>query len=207
MTTTVQAQQRTNSTRGQLRKLRMSGQIPAIVYGKQAVEATSLSVSERQISQLLRTHTNAVLNLEVPGAGTQSVMIAEIQREPLSGQMIHIDFHQISMNEKVRTDVRIDVTGESVGVREGGIYQLILHEVEVQCLPGDIPEQIMADITNLAVGESLLVSDLFFPSGIEVRTDASAVVVTVLAPQKDEEPEDDKTTAPASELQAETSDT
>lgn len=193
MAITIQADQRNLVTKGDLRRLRSEGQIPAVVYGKQLQNPQAISISEKQVASLLRTHPNAVFALEIPGTGKQSVMITEVQRDVLNGQMLHIDFHQINMNEKVRTQVRIEVTGESFGVREGGIQQSILHELEIQCLPGEIPEFIPADITNLAVGESLHVSDLYLPEGVEAKTEADAVVVTILAPQKEAETEEEDT--------------
>jgi len=197
MAITIQVEQRNRTSKGDLRKLRTEGQIPAVVYGKQLKEAQVISVSEKQIANLLRTHPNAVISLDIPGVGKQSVMITDVQRDALNGHMQHIDFHQINMNERVRTHVRIDVTGESFGVREGGIQQVILHELEIQCLPADIPELISADITNLVIGDSLYVSDLYLPEGIEAKTDADAVVVTILAPQKEEEAEEDEAAAVA----------
>ena len=192
MAIVIQAEQRSRTTKGDLRKLRTEGQIPAVVYGKQLNEAQAINVSEKQIANLLRTHPNAVISLDIPGLGKQSVMITDVQKDALNGSMQHIDFHQINMNERVRTHVRIDVTGESIGVREGGIQQVILHELDIQCLPADIPEFISADITNLIVGESLHVSDLYLPEGVEAKSDADAVVVTVLAPQKEIEEEDEE---------------
>lgn len=192
MAITIKAEQRNITSKGSLRKLRAAGQIPAIVYGKQIQGAQAVSVSEKDISSMLRTQPNAVITLDIPGTGNHAVMITDVQKAVLSGHMMHIDFHQISMNEKVRMLARIELTGESIGVSEGGISQVILHELEIQCLPSDIPEYITADISNLAIGESLHVSDLFMPNGVEAKTDPTAVVVTILAPQKDVEPEEEE---------------
>jgi large subunit ribosomal protein L25 len=134
---------------------------------------------------LLRSHPNAIIDVSVSSAGKKSVMVSDIQRDPLSREVLHVDFHQINMNENVKANVRIAAEGDSQGVREGGILQMILHELEVQCLPGSIPDAISVDVGSLLVGESLLVSDIKLPEGIEILTDTEQVVVTILAPQKE----------------------
>ncbi|REK69219.1 50S ribosomal protein L25/general stress protein Ctc [Paenibacillus paeoniae] len=185
MAIAIQAEQRTGVTKGDLRQLRMSGQIPGVVYGKKLQSSAVISVSEKELASLLRSHPNAVLELSVPEGGTHSVMVADVQRDALSYKLLHVDFHQISMNENVRASVRIDATGDSSGVREGGILSVILHELEVQCLPGDIPDAIEVDVSGLGIGDSILVSDLSLPKGVEVKSDSQLVIVTVLAPQKE----------------------
>lgn len=185
MAIAIKAEQRTGATKSDLRQLRMSGQVPGVVYGKQLQSPAVISVSEKELTSLLRYHPNAVLELSVPEAGTHSVMVADVQRDMLNHKLLHIDFHQISMNEKVRANVRIDAAGDSAGVREGGILSVILHELEIQCLPGDIPDVIEVDVSGLAIGESILVSDLKLPQGVEAKSDSQLVIVTVLAPQKE----------------------
>lgn len=193
MAIVMKADPRTRSTKGALRQLRQGGQIPCVVYGKQLQESAAISMNERELLSLLHSQPNAVIEIDVPAYGKHSVMISEVQRDAINGKLLHIDFLQINMNEMVRTHVRIEPTGESAGVKEGGILQVIMHELEVQCLPGNIPEVIMADIAALHVGENLHVSDLQLPEGVEVKSDPDLVVMTVLAPQKElseEEKED-----------------
>lgn len=185
MAIAIKGDQRPGKTKGELRQLRLSGRIPGVVYGKQLKAPIALSVEERELSALLRSTPNAVLELDISAHGKQTVMIADVQRDPLNQTLLHIDFQGISMNEKVRANVRIEATGDSVGVREGGILQTILHEVEVLCLPGDIPDALAADVSALGIGENLLVQDLVLPKGIEVTVEPSSVVLTVLAPQKE----------------------
>lgn len=181
----LQAEERTAKSKGDRRKLRMNGQVPGVVYGKRLEGGAAISVSGKELEALLRTQPNAVLEMNIPAAGSHSVMIADVQRDSLNGELIHVDFHQIDMNEVVRAHVRIEAEGDSQGVREGGILQVILHELEVECLPGSIPEAITADVSGLGIGESLLVGDLRMPDGVEAKSDPQLVVVTVLAPQKE----------------------
>jgi large subunit ribosomal protein L25 len=185
MAIAIKGDQRPGKTKGELRQLRLAGRIPGVVYGKQLQAPIALSVEERELSALLRTTPNAVLELDIPAHGKQTVMIADVQRDPLYQTLLHIDFQGINMNEKVRANVRIEATGDSSGVREGGILQTILHEVEVQCLPGDIPDALEADVSSLGIGENLLIQDLVLPKGIEVVAEPTSVVLTVLAPQKE----------------------
>ncbi|MFF2890619.1 50S ribosomal protein L25/general stress protein Ctc [Paenibacillus sp. NPDC057967] len=185
MAIAIQAEQRTGATKGDLRQLRISGQVPGVVYGRQLQSSAVISVSEKELSTLLRSHPNAVLELNVPESGVHSVMVADVQRDALNHKLLHVDFRQINMNENVRASVRIDATGDSTGVREGGILSVILHELEVQCLPGDIPEAIEVDVSELGIGDSILVSDLKLPGGVEAKSDSQLVIVTVLAPQKE----------------------
>jgi large subunit ribosomal protein L25 len=187
------AQARTAGTRNDLNKLRKQGSVPGVVYGKKLEQPVSIAVEEKELLALLRSHPHSLLELDVPGAGKQPVMLTQVQRDPLTKSVLHIDFHQVNMNEAVRTPVRLEFIGDSQGVREGGILQPMLHEIEISCLPDRIPEAIEVDVSGLQIGESLLVSDLKLPEGVTARVDADQVVVTVLLPQKDltaEEAED-----------------
>lgn len=193
MAIAMNAEQRMGTTKGELRQLRLEGKIPGVIYGKQLSDAAQVTVDAKELQSLLRSHPNAVLEINIPSHGKTSVMISEIQRDSLNRNVLHVDFHQINMNENVRANVRIHAEGDSEGVREGGVLQLIMHEVEVQCLPGSIPEAVTVDISSLAMGESILVSDLSLPKGVESSADPEQVVLTILSPQKDlteEEAED-----------------
>lgn len=185
MAIAMNANERTCSTKGDLRQLRNEGKIPGVVYGKQLGSAALVTVDEKELHSLLRSHPNAVLEIDVPSYGKQSVMISDVQRDSLSRKVQHVDFHQINLNEKVKAYVRIEAEGDSQGIREGGVLQVVLHELEVQCLPTSIPETVMVDISTVGIGESLLISDLKLPQGVEATLDADAVVLNILSPQKE----------------------
>jgi len=199
MALTMKAEERLVQSKGDLRKLREQGKVPGVVYGKNIGKPTAIAVDEKELQSLLRTHPNAVLEMEVPSAGRQPVMMTSVQRDPLSRHLLHIDFHQINMNEEVKTQAPLILVGDSVGVREGGILSVLLHELEIQCLPDRIPEGIEVDVSALQVGENLLVGDLKLPEGVETRMDDKQVVVTVLAPQKETVDEDAEAAEPAAE--------
>ncbi|MBW7454547.1 50S ribosomal protein L25/general stress protein Ctc [Paenibacillus sepulcri] len=187
MAITFKAEERASGSQGQLRKLRHTGKIPGVVYGKKLENPISISVDEKELLAILRYHPNALLEVDVPGAGKQPVMMAEVQRDALSRSVMHIDFHQVNMNEEIKAQVRIDLAGEAQGVKEGGILQVLLHEIEVHCLPNAIPDAIELDVSALLVGENLLVSDLKLPKDVSTRVDSDQVVVAILAPQKAED--------------------
>lgn len=189
----LKAEARQGKTKGELNELRAKGKIPAIVYGKNA-DTALIAVSEKELLALLRSNPHAIVEMDVPEAGTKSVLINEVQRDTLFRNLLHIDFQQINMDEPIKTTVRIEITGEPSGVKQGGMAQIQLHELEVRCLPTKLPSVIQVDISRLELGDTFLVSDIKLDPGIEVRTEGSEVVATILATQKEvedvkEEPE------------------
>lgn len=188
MAVTMMAEERNLGTKSERKGLRAKGKIPAVLYGTK-VNSTPIAIAEKDLLALLRSNRHAIIEMDVPQAGKQPVMITEIQRDPISKSVLHVDFHQINMDEPVTTTVRLDFTGESVGVQAGGILQIQHHEIDIRCLPGDIPASIQVDISQLEVGANILVSELQVPASIEIKTDLNDVLATVLLPQKAEEEE------------------
>lgn len=184
MNTTLKVQRRDKSSRSDLNQIRKEGMIPGVVYGKGMDSPAPISVDEKDLMVMLRTHPHAVVDLEVPGEGKQPVMMADLQRDVITRQVLHIDFHRINMNEKIKAPARLEITGKSAGEQEGGMLQLVLHEIEVLCYPKDIPESISVDVSGLQIGETLSIADLKLPDGVEAAQDSDMVVVSVLAPQK-----------------------
>lgn len=200
MEATLKAEVRKTTTKSERKGLRAKGKIPAVVYGTK-VNNTPIVIDERELSALLRTNPHAIIQMDVPDMGKQPVMINEIQRDPILRDVIHVDFHQINMDEPVSTTVRLDFVGDSVGVRMGGILQIQHHEIEIRCLPKQIPDSIEVDVSQLEIGNSLLLTDLKVPDFIELKKSvANDVVVTILMPQKEELPAD---TAEEAEQKAE----
>ncbi len=184
----LKAETRSGRTKSESKTLRAAGKIPGIVYGKDMASAL-IAVDAREALAVLRSNPHAVVTMDVPGAGELPVMISEVQRDTLTGDVLHIDFHRIQMNQPVRTTVRAELVGEPQGVREGGIMQVQTHEIEIKCLPDRIPQAVEVDVSGLEMGDSLLVRDIRVPDGIEVKSDPTDVIVTILAPQKDKEEE------------------
>ncbi|WJH36366.1 50S ribosomal protein L25 [Paenibacillus aurantius] len=190
MSTSLKAEVRKGTRRSETNKLRAEGYIPGSVYGKNVGTAT-ISILGKDLTAVLRSNPHAVLELDIASVGKHPVMINELQKDKVSGQVTHVDFHQINMNEPVKSMVAIEQTGESAGVKAGGVLQTILHEVEVKGLPEALPASLPIDISNLEVGENLLVSDLTLPDGLELLTEPTSVIVSVLAPTKAVEEEEE----------------
>ncbi|MGG1514639.1 50S ribosomal protein L25 [Paenibacillus oryzisoli] len=184
MAVSLQAEARKEATKSEIKQLREKGKIPAVVYGAK-VASTVITVDWKDVQTVLRTNPHAIIDLSIASAGTQPVMINEIQRNPMSREVLHIDFHQINMNEPIKTIVALEFTGDSVGAREGGIVQVQMHEVEIRCMPNQIPASIAVDISSLGLGDNLHVSQISVPAGVEMKSDSNDIVVTILVPQKE----------------------
>ncbi|MBE1447179.1 50S ribosomal protein L25 [Paenibacillus sp. OAS669] len=189
MEATLKAEVRGTNTKSERKGLRAKGKIPAVVYGSK-VTNTPIAVDEKELLALLRSNPHAIIQMELPDSGKQPVMINEVQRDAILKNVLHVDFHQINMDEPVTTTVRLDFTGEPVGVNMGGILQIQHHEIEIRCLPTHIPASIEVDISGLEIGGSMLISDLKVDPSIEIKSIANDVLVTVLAPQKEDLPAD-----------------
>jgi large subunit ribosomal protein L25 len=157
-------------------------------------EPINLEVNSRQLSTVLAhsSSENILLELEiVDGENKRNslAMIQEVQHHPLQRRILHVDFHAVSATEKITAEVPIETTGEPVGVKTGGgLLEHVLRDLEVECLPGDLPERIQVDVTNLDVNQSIHVKDLQLPAGVEAITDGDLTVVAVSAPRVEEEP-------------------
>lgn len=183
--TTLHAEKRSVSSRGELRKLRQNGYVPGVIYGKDVQEPMPITVEFHQVQSMLRSNPHAVLEIDVTGVGKVNVLMNEVQRDAMSRDVMHVDFFKINMNERIKAPVRLEVSGKSAGEQEGGMLQLVLHELEVECLPKDLPEAITLDVQQMQVGDHLTVADMKLPNGVEAVTDPETVVVAVLAPQKE----------------------
>lgn len=188
MATTLKAEARTGRTKGDRNRMRAQGKVPGIVYGKKVTQ-TPIAIDQKELLSLLKTNPNGIIEMDVPGVGKQPVMINEVQRDIFNRQPLHVDFHQINMDEPVTTTVRLEFIGDPAGVKAGGILQIQHHELEIRCLPQQIPSDVQVDIANLEIGENILVSQLKLPADIEVKTDENDVLATILLPQKEAEEE------------------
>lgn len=173
------AQVREKTGKGVARKLRQSGLVPAVLYGKDK-DPQTLIVDPQEVRAYLAG--NVIFDLEIEGLGKETAMIKEVQRDVISGDIKHIDFLHISMDEKVTVTVPIVLVGDAAGVQEGGVIQQLLWELEVECLPLEIPENIEIDISNLGIGESLSVSEVSAPGGTDILTSGEEVIVTIVQP-------------------------
>lgn len=170
-----------------VKTLRQAGILPAVIYGRQ-IEPLPVAMDYKECSRLLeRTASSALVVLEVDGEKYHS-LVREKQRDPLTGRIQHVDFQAVSLTEKVRTEVPLRFTGESLAVENYlGILLPSLETVEIECLPGALPEHIEVDLSSLKeIGDSLLVRDLTLPEGVEILSDLDDIVIVVSAPQAEE---------------------
>lgn len=183
MDITLRAQQGRPTGSRSSRRMRREGQVPAVAYGRD-LEPVTIAVDGRELHAALHTEAglNALINLEIDGGGTQLTMAKQLQRHPVRGDIIHVDFVTISLTEAVRADVPIVLRGEPVGVVEGGIVETVRATVDIEALPTDIPPNITVDISHLEVGSTLTVADLPELSGVTYLEDPTAAVVTITLP-------------------------
>jgi len=170
------------------RRLRGQGFVPAVLYGE-AMEATPLVLSKKDIVQIMRLESgeNTIFKVAV-GSDAYDAMIKEMQIDPATDELLHIDLVRISMDKAIRVTVPIVHHGEPVGVKtEGGFIDFVTREVDVECLPRDIPESLSIDISELHINQSLKVQTMAVPAGVKVLTDPNTVLVLISLPHKEEE--------------------
>lgn len=167
--------------------IRNEGFVPAVVY-KEGKETVSLKINEKELLRALNTKagTNVLIGLKI-GAGDKTkdrtVLIKEVQHHPIKDRILHVDFKEISLTDKLTIDVPIVTKGEAEGVvKEEGVLEHVLWEVKVECLPTDIPEKIEIDVTSLKIGDSILMKDVQAPPGVKILNSPDQTVVTVKMP-------------------------
>jgi large subunit ribosomal protein L25 len=179
----LSAELRSGTGKGVNRKLRVAGKIPAVVYGK-GRDAQSVTLDPKALETLLHKSgagLNTLIDLAV-GGRTDTVLVKELQRHPVHGQYLHVDFFQVDLTQKITVSIPIHFTGKARGVEFGGILDHPLRELEVECLPRAIPEFVEVDVSALEIGQSIHVSDLRLPEGVEVKTDPTLPVASVVLP-------------------------
>ena len=186
MAMTLQATKREEFKRSSLRKLRENGKFPAVVYGNNK-PTSPIYVDEGEFLKAMKeSGRNGVLALDL-GGQKESVMLGEYQQDSIKGHMIHADFLAVNMSEELEVDVRIDLVGEAAGVKEGGVIQQSLHEVTVSAKPNEIPASIEYDISNLQIGDTIIVADLNQDGDYTITQDEDEVIASILAPRVEAE--------------------
>jgi large subunit ribosomal protein L25 len=187
----VEAQARPDTSRGknEARRLRVGGRIPGVVYGAKK-ETIAVSLDPKQITRILQSESghNTIFDLQVAGEKAK-VMIVDWQYDPMYGKLLHIDMKRIAMDEKIRVSVPIHLSGEAEGVKtQGGILDQVLREVEIECLPGDIPSHIDADVSHLVFGTVLRVADLQHRDKVRFITDEGQTVAHITSVKEEVAP-------------------
>lgn len=177
------AEKREGTGKGVARKLRAAGRVPAVLYGA-GLESEALSVDARDLYHVLHTGAGANVLVDLVVDGTEHLIIPrDVQRDHIHGRYIHVDLLAVRRDEKIHLSIPVRIVGDSVGVKAGGVVEHHLWELEVESLPGDVPEAIDADISALEIGMSLRVEDLVAPKGATILTNPEESVVAVQQPQ------------------------
>ena len=182
---------RTQVRRGEVKKLRGSGRVPAIIYGRQA-KPQNLEVSAKEFEDLIHhsVSENLLVDLSVENdaRARRLALVQEIQHHPLDGKVLHVDFHEVAENEKVTVQVPVETVGEAAGVKNsGGVREHILFKLKVRSLPKDLPEQIVVDVSHLELGKAVHIGEIKLPDGVEILGDKHIPVISVAMPRTEEE--------------------
>ena len=186
---TVEATPRDDRGKNAARRMRQSGQVPAVLYGGKG-ESVTLAVNAKQVAGILRSESghNTIFTVKMP-TGESKAMLKDWQVDPVKGSLLHVDMLRVAMDVRMRFKVPVHTFGEPQGVKlQGGIFEMVTREVEVECLPSDIPEEFKVDITELMIGKQLRASDLpVDPAKIKLVTDPQRVIAHVVALRAEEE--------------------
>jgi large subunit ribosomal protein L25 len=185
----VQGAPRTQRGKNEARRMRSSGNVPAVLYGGKG-EALTLAVNAKQVTAILRSSTGHNTLFQVDLAGKQEpAIVKDWQVDPVSGQLLHVDLLRVAMDVRMKVKVPVHTFGDPSGVKvQGGVFEVVLREVEVDCLPADIPTEFTADVSGLMLNQSLRAGDLVFDKNkIHLLTDPAAVVAHVVALRVEEE--------------------
>jgi large subunit ribosomal protein L25 len=176
--------------KGVARRMRAAGRVPGIVYGP-GRDTVSISVDPVSLEQLIETsHAGVNTLIDLAGASEVAgwtVLVKELQREPVHGSLMHVDFYEVNLESRITVSVPIRLTGTAVGVTMGGLLDHALRALELDCLPNAIPDEISVDVTALEQGHSIHVVDLVLPEGVELNSQGDLPVVSVVAPKAEEE--------------------
>ena len=184
---------RTEKGDGPARRLRTEGRCPAILYGAKS-EPIMLAIQAHEFDLTVKRGgaSMAIFNLAIEGRADAKrlAMVKELQRNPVTGQLLHVDFYEIDLKRKLAVKIPVHTVGKCKGVELGGILQVIRRELEVFCLPSNIPSSIELDATDLDIGDAIHVEDIELPEDVEIPHDTNFTVITVLSPMKKEEEEE-----------------
>lgn len=202
----LKASERKGTGKGAARALRRQGLIPAVLYGP-ATAAIALTISAVDLEKIYGESggENVILNLIIENGGThnRTAMFKEVQTSPLTREYLHVDFYEISLEKEITVKVQVEPIGKCKGAESGGFLQLIRHELDVSCLPGDIPGKIEVDVSHLDIGDSLHVEEIDVGAKVRLLYDSNFTVVTVAAPTVEEEAVAEEELEEAEEIPAE----
>jgi large subunit ribosomal protein L25 len=195
---TIVAEPRGTRGKNEARRLRVSGNIPAVVYGA-GRDPQAVAVNPKQVNKILASATghNTIFNLDTKDSDLTPVMVVDWQHDPIKGRLLHVDLQRIDLNKRLRVKVPVHTTGEPIGVKvQGGLLEIVSRDVEIEVLPDDIPESFTVDVANLSIGQSVRFSDVALAGSMALMSSPDTVVAHVVAIRTSEEE------APAAEGEA-----
>ena len=192
MASTLQAEKRETRGKNEARRLRAGGRIPAVVYGAEKGKASEIAVDPKALLRILHSESgvNTLIGLEGVGSGETRVMVKEYQLDPITHKLLHVDFYYVAMDKMLTVTVPIVLKGEAKGVKQqGGIVDFVNREIEIETLPGDIPENITVDVSELMLNQGIRVRDLQLEGAKwKPMTDGDTMIVHVVALKAEEPP-------------------
>jgi large subunit ribosomal protein L25 len=194
---TIVAEPRSSRGKNEARRLRVAGQAPGVLYGAGG-DAVAVAVSPKEVNKILHSNTghNTIFNLSVTGGETVPVMVVDWQNDPVKDNLLHVDLKRIDLTLRLRVKVPVHTSGEPKGVKlQGGLHELITREVEIECLPDDIPEQFILDATELSIGENLRASQIPMTGSMKLLSNPEAVISHVVSMKAEEAPAADAVAA------------
>ncbi len=186
---TLNVEQRFETGKGPARRLRAQAKAPAIFYGKN-VEPINLAIDSHDfVVKMEKAGHNPLFDLKImteAGEVNRTALLKARQTRPVDGKILHLDFIQVVMDQAIEVVTPIEFVGKAIGVEKGGMFQPVAREIRVSCLPDNIPDVIIVDVSKIDLGHSIHVGEINLPDGVKAATDASIALATVLAPKKDE---------------------
>ena len=192
MAATIEGKARTDLRMSNTKKLRGEGQIPGVLYGK-GKEPVNISVDGIDLIKKVREEgRNAVFSVKLDNGNAYDAMLYDYQQDSIKGELTHVDFYMVDMSQEVDVEVSINLDGEAIGEKDGGVRQQPMHVLNIRSTPGNIPEEILIDISELNIGDVITVGDLKGDKNYEIMDDDETTIITILPPQQEEvETEDD----------------
>ena len=185
---TVKAEVRSTRGKNEARRLRVRGIIPAVVYGAYK-DSVPIAVSPKELAQILNSKTghNTIFNLDIQGGENTPVMVVDSQRDPVKGRMLHADLKRIDLEKRIRVAVPVVTEGEAAGIKlQGGLLEIISREIEIECLPDEIPEHFVVDVSGLMIGQSVRASAIPMTGSMRLLSTGDSVIAHVVALRAEE---------------------
>ena len=168
---------------GAAKALRRAGQTPAVLYGK-GIDSVPIAIDSKQMRKIMSQSLGYIHKIMVEDTGLEgNAMVQAIDRDPITGEVIHIDLHRISLTDKIKVEVPVTVIGEDNLTKQGLVLQRQIRDISVECLPGDIPTEFEIDVSHLDFGDTILAGDLKMPASVKIMTPPDEVVLVIVAPR------------------------